>query len=89
MLPSDVLPHLDERVGAWPGRDLGDYVGIEKGVLNVRDGCLSFVNLSINPKEGGNFVNPVGYDIAGLDGGIGIFLWDTEALINRIVVEEG
>ena len=95
-------------VTAWAQTDLGDYVGIERGVLNVRDGCLSFVfggggggevkgkkeeeeGEGEGGKEGGrgtNFLNLVGYDIAGLNGAIGIFLWDTDSLMNWIVVEK-
>lgn len=40
-------------------------------------------------KKGGRrrvgFVNPTGYDIAGMNGAIGVFLWDTDSVINRVV----
>lgn len=40
-------------------------------------------------KKGGRrrvgFVNPTGYDIAGMNGAIGVFLWDTDSVINRAV----
>lgn len=32
-----------------------------------------------------NFANPVGYDIAGHHGSIGVFLWDTNSMVNQIV----
>ncbi len=33
------------------------------------------------------FANPVGYDTAGLLGAIGVFLWDSNSLINQAVKE--
>ena len=35
---------------------------------------------------GVGFVNPVGYDTVGLHGAIGVFLWDTDSMMNRAVV---
>ena len=78
-----------------------DYVSIETAVLNVRDGCLSIVlDRGMEGKEGGDgdrrkgkgrvggvgFVNPVGYDTVGMHGAIGVFLWDTDSMMNRAVV---
>ena len=34
------------------------------------------------------FVNPTGYDTAGVHGAIGVFLWDTDSVINRAVQEK-
>ena len=86
----------------WQKSDLGDFVSIEGGVLDVRDGCLSFVSRDADDgggvgggKEVGggkgavhNFVNLVGYNRAGLNGAIGVFLWDTGCEMNRIVKED-
>ncbi|CAD6594130.1 MAG: hypothetical protein ASARMPRED_008676 [Alectoria sarmentosa] len=93
-LPSEP-PGLPAR--RWPQTDLGDYVGIENAGLNVRDGCLSIV-LGEGGAAGGEeereqggrvgFVNPTGYDTAGVNGAIGVFLWDTDSVINRAVQEK-
>ena len=45
-------------------------------------------------EEGGGggglgFVNPTGYDVAGVNGGIGVFLWATGSLMDGLVREEG
>ena len=41
-------------------------------------------------EQGGRvgFVNPTGYDTAGVNGAIGVFLWDTDSVINRAVQEK-
>ena len=82
---------------AWSLTDLDDYSAIGNGVLNVRDGCLSIV-ADDDPGKRENygrekgrrrvgFANPVGYDTAGLLGAIGVFLWDSNSLINQAVKE--
>lgn len=35
---------------------------------------------------GVGFANPVGYDTVGMHGAIGVFLWDTDSMMNRAVV---
>lgn len=81
----------------WARTDLSDYTAIENAILNVRDGCLSVVasggeggarNRDVEAVDSGkevNFANPVGYDIAGHHGSIGVFLWDTNSMVNQIV----
>lgn len=85
----------------WARTDLSDYTAIENAILNVRDGCLSVVvsggpgdggvgaqNRDGEALAGGqslNFANPVGYDIAGHHGSIGVFLWDTNSMVNQVV----
>lgn len=34
------------------------------------------------------FVNPTGYETAGMNGAIGVFLWDTNSAMNRLVKEK-
>lgn len=95
----DGLPGLPAR--RWPQTDLGDYVGIENAGLNVRDGCLSIILEGGGGGGGGRaggeegekggrvgFVNPTGYHTAGVNGAIGVFLWDTDSVINRAVQEK-
>ena len=115
-LPPGAVPGLPppprRRGSGWPRTDLGDYVGIERAVLNVRDGCLSIVGDGggVGGEGGGGgglvkggggglvkgggggggegagrvgFVNPTGYNIAGMNGAIGVFLWDTNSVMNQ------
>lgn len=87
---------------AWSLTDLDDYSAIGNGVLNVRDGCLStFDDDDDDDDDSGKgegygrekgrrrlgFANPAGYDTAGLLGAIGVFLWDSDSLINQAVKE--
>lgn len=39
----------------------------------------------VGGKKGLNFANPVGYDVAGHRGSIGVFLWDTNSVVNQVV----
>lgn len=96
------LPSPPERKAAWGLTDLCDYVSIEKAVLNIRDGCLSIVldqekegaggggRIGAGARGGGSglgFANPVGWDMVGIHGNIGVFLWDTNSLVNQVVKE--
>lgn len=88
-------------VKKWARTDLSDYTAIENAILNVRDGCLSVVvsggpgagRVGAQNRDGEavagepslNFANPVGYDIAGHHGSIGVFLWDTNSMVNQVV----
>ena len=76
--------------------DLCDYRSIHNAILNVRDGCLSVIldgEEGVAGKGGGGgpgrlgFVNPVGYNTAGLHDDIGVFLWDTGSPVNQLVKE--
>ena len=37
----------------------------------------------MGPQRSNNFVSPVGYAAVGDKGGIGMFIWDTQSIINR------
>lgn len=87
------VPGLEPVPGRqWARTDLGDYAVIWQGAVRVRDGCLSVVvssekdRVSGGSKRGGvGFVNPTGYEVTGVNGAIGVFLWDTESAINQAV----
>ena len=81
------LPGLPLPPTRWPRSDLCDYVSIENAGLNVRDACLSIVEEEGAGGRGLRFVNPTGYNLAGVHGAIGVFLWDTDSVLNRAVKE--
>lgn len=81
-LPSPPAPR-----GAWDRTDLCDYASIWNAALNVRDGCLSIVRGGGGGGGRVGFVNPAGYNTAGMKGAIGVFLWDTDSVINQAVRE--
>ena len=96
------LPGLPPPAERWALTDMCDYVSIETAVLNVRDGCLSVVLDPDGDGDTGKgkgrgkrgtgpggvgFANPVGYDTVGMHGAIGVFLWDTNSVINHAVQE--
>ncbi len=77
---------------------MSDYVSIGNKALNVRDACLSVIGSAGGGGPGGGgidgggggggrvgFVNPTGYNTAGMHGSIGVFLWDTDSVINQAV----
>ncbi len=77
---------------------MSDYVSIGNKALNVRDACLSVIGSGGGARGGGisgggggrvGFVNPTGYNTAGMHGSIGVFLWDTDSVVNQAVRRVG
>lgn len=78
-LPGGVVPGTTS-----PKSDLCTYPHLENAAKNVLQGCLSPVLGKGRGAAGGlGFVNPTGYDIGGTYNSIGVFLWDTDSVINH------
>ncbi|KAM0804905.1 hypothetical protein BDR22DRAFT_832637 [Usnea florida] len=86
-VPPGLVPHLPEPPlpQGWRKSELCDYASIERAGLNIRDGCLSVVEDRGGGAGGLGFVNPAGYKVLGMAGAMGIFLWDSNSVIDGLV----